>query len=575
MITAKLLNAALSFLSQPFTYLSQLSFLTDSLGVNNGQVITSELSNSIQETLDLWNITGLSVAVVSKYGEPEFHLWGNMTEDGDKTTEDTLFHIASVSKAFCATALGILMDDYDHGKNVTPLPPALSEFNWHTLVQDILPGEWQLMDEWASKKANMKDILSHVSGLPGHDFSYGPHDSLKDDVLRMRYLRPAFELREQWSYNNKMFIAVAHIIETYSAQTYTSFVEDRIFTPLGMSSSTFSPAKAAKTGRFSQGWTSSGRLLPEYFTEEMATLMAGAGGVISNAVDMSKWVALWLNKGVHNNVTFIPLSVYGNTSQSYSICTGTSPDPDFLIQGYGMGWFRSSYLGHDMVYHPGSLPGFTTVASFLPNDDVGFVLFANGNKEIPMTNIFKRIIDATLNLRSEPLPPLFVIKPDTSEKEPIMPADEDVVGLELALEEFSGTYTSAGYGSITFCTPFGSSSYCKDVISDLAAVDGGKSSVPQSIQLLAAWPRLWSSHIRGVHRSANTFAVQYISLFPEGCGRDRTPFETTTLESTAEFVVEDGKVVGFGLFGMVGQLTERERTHTTVKDRAEVWFDKV
>ncbi|KAG2141572.1 hypothetical protein BD769DRAFT_1427191 [Suillus cothurnatus] len=48
---------------------------------------------------------------------------------------------------------------------VTPLPAALTEFNWHTLVQDILPGEWQLMNNWASKKADMKDIPSYVSGF--------------------------------------------------------------------------------------------------------------------------------------------------------------------------------------------------------------------------------------------------------------------------------------------------------------------------------------------------------------------------------------------------------------------------
>ncbi|KAG1720361.1 beta-lactamase/transpeptidase-like protein [Suillus paluster] len=59
--------------------------------------------------------------------------------------------------------------------------------------------------------------------------------------MRLRYLRPAFELREQWSYNNQMFMVASHIIETYSGQTYTSFVEDRIFTPLGMFFSTFSP----------------------------------------------------------------------------------------------------------------------------------------------------------------------------------------------------------------------------------------------------------------------------------------------------------------------------------------------
>ncbi|KAG2030659.1 beta-lactamase/transpeptidase-like protein, partial [Suillus americanus] len=572
---AKLLSVALGFLSQPFTHLSQLSFLADSVWVNNGQVITSELSNSIQETLDIWNITGLSVAVVPRYGEPEFHSWGNMTEDGDNTTKDTSFHMASVSKAFCVSALGILMDDYEHGRNVTPLPPALSEFNWHTLVQDILPGEWQLMDAWASEKANMKDILSHVSGLPRHDYSYGPHDSPKDDVLRMRYLRPAFELREQWSYNNKMFTTAAHIIETYSAQTYTSFVEDRIFTPLGMTSSTFSPAKAGKTGRFTQGWTSSGRLIPECFTEEIVELMAGAGGVISSAVDMSKWVALWLNKGVHNNVTVIPLSVYGNASQSYSISIGASADPELSIQGYGMGWFRNSYLGHDIVYHTGSLPGFSTLASFLPNDDVGVVVFANGgDKATPVMDIFNRIVDAALKLRSKPSLP---IKPNTSEKKPTAPLNENVVDLELGLEEFTGTYANPGYGAITFCSPSGSSSYCQDVISDFTAVDG-KSGAPESVQLFAAWPRIWSSHIRGVHRSGSTFVVQYTSLFPEGYGRDTTPFETSeigTSEATAEFVVENGQIVGFGLVGLVGQLTERERTHTTVKDRAEVWFDKV
>ena len=84
-----------------------------------------------------------------------------------------------------------------------------------------------------------------------------------------------------------MFMVAGHIIETYSGKTYTSFVEDRIFTPLGMSSSTFSPAKAAKTGNFTQGWTKDGRLLPEWFAEDMVMLMAGAGGVISNAVDMA------------------------------------------------------------------------------------------------------------------------------------------------------------------------------------------------------------------------------------------------------------------------------------------------
>jgi hypothetical protein len=155
---------------------------------------------------------------------------------------------------------------------------------------------------------------------------------------------------------------------------------------------------------------------------------------------------------------------------------------------------------------------------------------------------------------------------------------EDTIGLELALEEFSGTYNSPGYGSFTFCSPSSSSSYCHKVITDFTVVDTAKSNAPSSPQLLAAWPRVWASHIRAMHQSGNKFLVQWTSLFPDGYGRDNTPFETAeigTSEAPAEFVVEDGKVVGFGLFGLVDQLTEKERTQTTVKGRADVWFDKV
>lgn len=65
--------------------------------------------------------------------------------------------------------MGILIEDFAQGRNVTPLPSGLSSFTWDTKVQDLFPGkesEWQLMDHWANEKADIRDILSHVSGLP-------------------------------------------------------------------------------------------------------------------------------------------------------------------------------------------------------------------------------------------------------------------------------------------------------------------------------------------------------------------------------------------------------------------------
>jgi hypothetical protein len=58
-----------------------------------------------------------------------------------------------------------VIDDFAHGRNTTPLPAGLSGLSWTTKVAYILGADWQLMDPWASEKANLIDILSHVSGL--------------------------------------------------------------------------------------------------------------------------------------------------------------------------------------------------------------------------------------------------------------------------------------------------------------------------------------------------------------------------------------------------------------------------
>ena len=122
----------------------------------------------------------------------------------------TLFCLASCSKAFLATSVGLLIDDYANGKNVTPLPSGLKHFDWDTKLIDILPKEleWSLQDlggdDWATREMTIADALGHVGGLPRHDHSYLPGDTSEDVVRRMRFLRTSYELREKWSYNNQV-----------------------------------------------------------------------------------------------------------------------------------------------------------------------------------------------------------------------------------------------------------------------------------------------------------------------------------------------------------------------------------
>jgi hypothetical protein len=71
-----------------------------------------------------------------------------------------------MTKAFTAAGLGLVMDDFAQGRNVTPLPDNVSHFSWDTKIKDLLPNDWKLMDPWASEAVSIQDALSHVSGLP-------------------------------------------------------------------------------------------------------------------------------------------------------------------------------------------------------------------------------------------------------------------------------------------------------------------------------------------------------------------------------------------------------------------------
>ena len=71
----------------------------------------------------------------------------------------------SISKAFVASAMGILIDDFASGKNVTSLPSGLLSLTWQTKVNDLLPDDWQLSDDWATAKRNIRPWKTRVGRL--------------------------------------------------------------------------------------------------------------------------------------------------------------------------------------------------------------------------------------------------------------------------------------------------------------------------------------------------------------------------------------------------------------------------
>ena len=133
-------------------------------------LITERTERYIQSLLTRWNSTGLSVAVVRKNENSptgwhhEFGAYGVAKADGSSMTPDSVFAIASNSKLFLAFSVGLLIS------NKTLADERGKEIKWSTKVRDLIP-EWGLMDQEMDRGVTLQDMLSHRTGMPGHDFS--------------------------------------------------------------------------------------------------------------------------------------------------------------------------------------------------------------------------------------------------------------------------------------------------------------------------------------------------------------------------------------------------------------------
>ncbi|KAI0252716.1 beta-lactamase/transpeptidase-like protein [Lactifluus subvellereus] len=503
-------------------------------------ILTPDFVKAVQDVIDAEEIPGLTLAIVRETGPTEFGAWGIKSEDGTKMTTDTLFNLASCSKAFLSASMGILIDDFAHGH------------------ADILPDDWKLMDPWASQKANLIDILSHVSGVGSHDLSYKRNFNVVDLTRNLRNLRPSVELREQFLYNNQMYMVGAYVVTKLSGMHFEEFVNNRIFKPLSMIPQ---PTLSIRPSR----------------PDEFADLIAGLGGAISSVEDLVPWVRMILNGGIDpdTNVTIIPPAEFDTITSVHSITIPNTRDqpPGFSIKGYGLGWTRFSYIGHDIILHSGGAPGVSTAIAAALSDGLGIIALTNADSKYPaIEKIILAIAQRAFNSTTYSAPPLDE-QPSTSHTKRSQHADVTAradTTSTLSPLDVEGTYYNAGYGSSVLCSVQSSSSSCQSVLNDFRSVD--KSLSPNSTDLFASWDGLFARHFHYTPTNGSSYSISAGTIYPEGYGRNSTPFSTVAPAAMAEFVVVNKTVVGFGVFGVTGS----GRAHAgPVEEASDVWFVKV
>ncbi len=384
-------------------------------------------------------IPGLAVAIVKN--DSVIFAEGYGFQDVRAATAvspQSLFGIASCTKAFTAAAIGMLVDE--------------GKVNWDDRVIDYLPW-FELHDPYVTQELRVVDLLCHRSGLGTFDGDllwYATDYSMEEVVRRIRHLPLDHGPRYQFGYQNIMYITAGLLIERVTGESWQRFISTRILEPLRMRHTTTGTDKIV-------GSLAADRALPhidgEVFPEIDYSNAAPTGGINSSVMDLSHWLRFWLNEGVYEGDTLISPATYRKLTQAHTLI-----GPGYLesqgnahYKAYGLGWFLYDYAGTQVIEHGGGLPGYLSKVVWLPEEEMGFVILTNG-----MTSLYEAVklylLDQFLGQESQDWATVFQGFEDQSSKykentekafiEARVPDTEP----SHDLEAYVGTYTDPMYG---------------------------------------------------------------------------------------------------------------------------------
>jgi CubicO group peptidase (beta-lactamase class C family) len=347
-----------------------------------------KLDAFIAQAREEWNVPGLAVAIV-KDGKV-VHAGGYGVRELGKeepVDADTLFAIASNTKAFTSASMAILNEE--------------GKLNWNDRVQQHLP--WlQLYDDYVSNEIRVEDLLCHRSGLgtfSGDLLWWGTPYSPEQVLRRAKHLKPAGSFRDHYGYSNLMFLAAGEVIAKASGQTWADFIKSRIFEPVGMQRSVTSTKQLAAMENVATPHKPKPDSVSPIAWYNWDT-MAAAGGIISSVNDMSKWLLVQLNEGAigKDKRLFSAESSWKMWSPQTIIPISKASrerNPHTHFRAYGLGWSLSDFRGHKVVAHGGGYDGMYSRVVMLPDDKLGIVVLTNSMTGISSA-ISNTIIDAYL-----------------------------------------------------------------------------------------------------------------------------------------------------------------------------------
>src|SRR6201996_3566064 len=275
-----------------FLFLGVFIFMSVTPGVRAQEarpMSSVEIDSLVERTLRAFDVPGIAVCVIKDGKVVHSKGYGVRSLDTQQPVdENTLFGIASNSKALSTAALGMLVDE--------------GKLSWDDKVRKYMP-EFKLYDPYVTEEFTIRDLLCHRSGmgLGAGDLMFFPDSSdftIRDILYNLHFLKPVTSFRSAYAYDNNLYIVAGEVGARVSGMSWEEFIERRIMVPLGMTHSAASWDRLKDTSNWIDAHAKVEGTV-RVIARSRSKVDHAAGGIYSSIADLSKWVILHLDGGVY------------------------------------------------------------------------------------------------------------------------------------------------------------------------------------------------------------------------------------------------------------------------------------
>jgi CubicO group peptidase (beta-lactamase class C family) len=397
----------------------------------------------VAAAMQKWEVPGLAIAVV-KDGEVVLARGYGVSElrKNQKVTADTVFTIASSTKSFVSTCLGLLVE--------------AGKLRWDDPVVQHLP-EFELADSYLTKHLNLRDLLTHRTGLARADLlGDGAGFDSSEILRRLKQLERIAEPRTRYIYNNHMYTVLCEVVTRAAGKPWEQFAAERIFRPLDMKSTTTDIEQVPADRLALRHWRSDAGIVAR-------PAPRAGGGIYSTVADMAKWLKLQLADGVFEDRRILkPETIREMHALQFSVPISSRPPDNIYAAGFygcGLGWFVQDYRGRKIVLHGGA---WGAMVAMMPEEKLGVVVLSNLDLESIAGMLMYDVFDAYLVepqlawdqkkwaatwLRNEP--PGYAYRPRDEARAKLQKTRRPNTKPSLPMAQYVGMYESPLYGRLT------------------------------------------------------------------------------------------------------------------------------